>query len=163
MKKWIVGCLVVLSCLVFAQVSLADVIATRTNANQLTVGAGSASCVPVVNVGALRFVTTRDYQRVVFQYTAECTVKSPDTFTWLNVDLVVDGAQISPTQTIDNAFCTSRGINDLNGWVSPAVVGVVVVPEAGLHTASVNANLVNCNDATDDVWRLDDSTIVLSN
>jgi hypothetical protein len=161
MKKWMISIGTILSCLLFAQVSFADVIATRTSTTAVQVGVGAASCVPVVNLHTLRFVTTRDYQRVVFGYTGECSVKSPDNFSWLNIDLVVDGVQVSPTQTTDNAFCTSRGVNDINGWVSASATGVVVVPEPGLHTAQVNANLVNCNDATDDVWRLDDSTVVL--
>jgi len=161
MKKWIAGFMVVISCVLFAQVSMADVIATRTSATAVQVGIGAASCAPAVNLHTLRFVTTRDFERVVFGYTGECSVKSPDNFSWLNIDLVVDGAQVSPTQTIDNAFCTSRGVNDINGWVSAATTGVVVVPDAGLHTAQVRGSLVNCNDATDDQWRIDDHTVVL--
>lgn len=147
----------------FSQVS-ADVIGSRTSAVAVQVGAGAAvSCAPVVNLQVVPFVTSRDNQRVVISFTGECTVKSPDTFTWLNVDVLVDGVEISPTQTIDNAFCTSQGNNTLDGWVSASVTGVHVVPDAGLHTALVRASLVNCNNATDDQWRLDDMTTIVMN
>lgn len=139
----------------------ADVIGTRTSAAPVQVGVGAAVCTPVVNLQTVPFVTLRDSQRVVVSFSGECTVKSSDTFTWLNIDLLVDGVEISPTQTTDNAFCTSRGNNVLDGWVSASTTGVHVVPDAGLHTAVVRASLVNCNNATDDQWRIDDmSTIV---
>lgn len=163
MKKtaWIVWCC---GALVWAGTVLADVLSTRTSNVAIQVGPGTASCAPLTTLQTVRFVTLRDNQRVVVAFTGECTVKSPDTISWLNIDLVIDGVEIPPTQTTDNALCTSQGTNTLDGWVGATTTGVFVVPEPGIHTLIVRASLINCNDATDDQWRVDDmATVIHSN
>ena len=139
----------------------ADVIGSRTSATPIQVGAGAALCAPVTNIQVVPFVTLHDNQRVVITFSAECSVKAPDTSTWLNIDILVDGVEISPTQTTDNAFCTSRGNNVLDGWVSAATTGVYVVPDPGLHTALVRGSLIGCSDVTDDQWRIDDMATII--
>ena len=57
----------------------ADVIGSRTSTVPIQVGAGAASCAPVTTLQIVPFVTTRDNQRVVVSFSAECSVKSPDT------------------------------------------------------------------------------------
>lgn len=146
----------------------ANVIATRTNPNQFIVGSGAASCAPAFLIPlnaagstAMPFVTTQDNQRVVVSFNAECTVKGTTFSRWLNIDVLVDGVLTSPSSN-DNAFCTSHGNNILDGWVQAISQNVIVVPEAGVHFVSVQGNLVGCNDAEDDQWRIDDSTTLVA-
>ena len=170
MKRLLVIAAVLVLTLIAGQV-WADIIATRTNTNPLFVGGGTQSCapatfIPLNNSGSTRmpFVTTRDNQRVVVTFNAECSVKAPDFSTWLNIDILVDGIEAPPTQTIDNAFCTSHGNNTLDGWVSASTTGVFIVPEPGLHSIQVRGSLIGCSDTSDDQWRIDDSsTIIQSN
>lgn len=150
----------------------ADVIATRTNTIPTVVGdneaCATATFLPLNNAAStiMPFVTTRDNQRVVVTFSAECSVKAPNFTTWLTIDILVDGVEIAPTQTVDNAFCTAHGNNSLDGWVSASATGVFVVVDPGIHTARVRASLVGCSDTAprDDMWRIDDSsTIIHSN
>jgi hypothetical protein len=152
----------------------AHVISTSTNSIAFNVGAGPASCVPppatilvpLNNAGRtfLPFVTTQDNQRVVITFSAECSVKASNFRTWLNIDILVDGVEIQPTQSPDNALCTSHNTDFHDGWVGASTTGVFVVPEPGLHTVQIRASLRGCNNARDDRWHLDDSsTIIHSN
>jgi hypothetical protein len=152
----------------------AHVIGTSTNSNTFNVGVGAASCVPppatilipLNNAGRtfVPFVTTQDNQRVVITFSAECSVKAPNFTTWLNIDILVDGVEVQPTQTTDNALCTSHNTNAHDGWVGASTTGVYVVPEPGLHTVQIRGSLRGCNNARDDRWHLDDSsTIIHSN
>jgi hypothetical protein len=148
----------------------ADVIATRTNSLPTVVGDNEACATPTFlplnNAGStiMNFVTTRDNQRVVATFSAECSVRAPNTTTWLSITILVDGVEIAPTQTTDNAFCTAHGNNGLDGWVSASTTGVFVVPEPGIHNVRVRGNLVGCSDTAprDDQWRIDDSSTILS-
>ena len=146
----------------------ADIIGTWSNTTAFVVGDNEACAppilIPLTTGGATTrtFVTTRDNQRIVATYSAECSVKAPNTTTWLNLDILVDGAAAAPTSD-DNAFCTSRGNNVLDGWVSASTTAVIVVAEPGFHSIQVRGSLIGCSDVAprDDQYRLDDSTLVL--
>lgn len=171
MKRWVgIAALVVLT--LMAGQAWADVIATRTNTVPTVVGdneaCATATFLPLNNAGStvMPFVTTRDNQRVVATYSAECSVKAPNTSTWVSITILVDGVEIAPTQTTDNAFCTAHANNVLDGWVSASTTGVYVVPEPGIHSVRIRVNLVGCSDTAprDDQLRIDDSsTIIHSN
>jgi hypothetical protein len=144
----------------------ADVIGARTQTTPLVVGDDEAcatvTLVPTTGAStSMPFVAVADNQRVVVTFTAECSVKAPNTSTWLNIDILIDGVEAPPSQTTDNAFCTSRGNNVLDGWVSASLSVVFVVPAPGLHNVVVRGSLVGCSDATDDQWRIDDATTVI--
>jgi hypothetical protein len=148
----------------------ADVINIRTNTIPF-IGGDNEACaaptlIPLNNAGVtfMPFVTTRDNQRVVITYSAECTVKAPNTFTWLNIDILVDGVALPAAPTNDdNAFCTAHGNNVLDAWVSASTTAVAVVLDPGFHFVQVRGNLVVCSDVAprDDQYRLDDSTTII--
>lgn len=151
----------------------AHVIGTSTNSNPFNVGVGADSCVPspatilipLDNTGRtfVPFVTTQDNQRVVITFSAECSIKAPVFRTFLNIDILVDGVAVQPTQS-DNALCTSHNTSAPDGWVGASTTGVYVVPEPGIHRVQIRGSLSGCDNARDDRWRLDDSsTIIHSN
>lgn len=94
---------------------------------------------------------------VVIMYTAECTVAGDDIFTWLNIDIRVDGTAISPTND-DNAFCTSRGDGVRGSWVS-AATQVKKTLSAGNHTVEIVGLLENF--VSGDSWRIDDQSLII--
>ena len=138
----------------------ADVIATRTNTVAFTVSDGAVHLIPLNNTGGtfFSFFTLRDNERVVISFNAECSVKGPNSFKWLNIDILVDGVMAPPSSN-DNAFCTSRGDNLLVGWVSAVTIVVFVVPDPGLHLVQVRGNLVGFGAG--DQWRIDDIAVIV--
>lgn len=164
--KRLLGITVLVALSLIASQVWADVIGARTQTNALVVGdneaCGTLTLIPTTGTStSMPFITVADNQRVVVTFSAECSVKAPDNDTWLNIDILVDGVEAPPSQTTDNAFCTSRGNNALDGWVSASLSVVFVVPEPGLHSVVVRGSLVGCSDTTDDQWRIDDATTVI--
>jgi hypothetical protein len=142
-----------------AGVAAAEVLATRTRTNDFVVNVGAAVLVPLNNAGSTTtpFVTTVENQRVVIEYTAECTVTAAGTATWVSLTIQVDGVTALPTST-DQAFCTSN--NNGSNWASVVSRAIFVVPDAGIHTARI---LVQLNNAVaGNTARLDDSTTTVA-
>jgi hypothetical protein len=69
----------------------------------------------------------------------------------------VDGVEAVPSGT-DKAHCTSN--DGGSNWVSAVATAVVVVPDAGVHTVRIQAQINNAPAAGASA-RLDDSTIVV--
>lgn len=97
---------------------------------------------------------------VQIAFVAECTVAAPDERTWLNVDLLVDGIAITPTNA-DDAFCTSTGTNALNRWVSASRDASVSL-SPGMHQIEVRAHIPLVVFDPGESWRLDDKALVLT-
>jgi hypothetical protein len=134
--------------------------ATRTNADVFS--DGSPHFVPLNNFGAtaITFTTSLPNQKVIISYSAECSVKGTDNITWLDIDILVDGVAITPSNS-DNAFCTDHGNNFLGNWVSAVTTVVAVVRGTGTHIVQVQGTLRVFNSG--DQWRLDDSTTLVTN
>jgi len=146
----------------------AQVIATRTNTNAFVVGDNEACAtptfIPLNNAGStfLNFLTTQDNQRVVVSFNAECSVKAPNDFVWLDIAIQVDGVVASPSNG-DDAYCTSDDDNALASWVSALRSVVFVVEDPGFHSVRVQGTLIGCSDTAprDDQWRIDDSITIV--
>jgi hypothetical protein len=146
----------------------AQVIATRTNTNAFVVGdneaCATATFIPLNNAGstALFFLTTQDNQRVVVSFNAECSVRAPSDFVWLDIAILVDGVVARPS-TDDDAYCTSDDDNALGSWVSALRSVVFVVEDPGFHSVQVRGTLQGCSDTAprDDMWRIDDSITIV--
>src|SRR5262245_30760136 len=158
MKKFFIAG-ILWSLALMAGVAAAEVLATRTRTSDFIVNVGAAVVVPVNNVGntGVSFITTTDNQRVVIDYTAECTVTAAGTATWVSLTIQVDGVTASPTST-DQAFCTSN--DNGSNWASVVSRAIFVVPDAGIHTARIMAQLNNA--VAGNTARLDDSTITVA-
>ena len=150
--------------LCLASQATADVLATRTRTAAFvsTALAAAKVLVPTNNAGStsMTIVTTRDNQRVVITYNAECSVTddalSPSVY--LDLDILVDGAGTNPTAD-DQAYCTSDDQAGGN-WVSAIASAVFVIPEPGLHTVQVRAGLA-FPGGVGDSFSLDDTTVVV--
>ena len=120
-----------------------------------------AHLIPLDNGGAtsINFTTTAPNQGVVITYNAECSVAGTDNQTWLDIDILLDGVIVSPSDS-DNAFCTDSGTGALTNWVSAVIVVATKVPLAGPHTVEVRGGL-HVFDSGDE-FRLDDSTILVT-
>jgi len=94
---------------------------------------------------------------VAIIYTAECSVAAADTATWLNIDILINDVPLPPIGN-NVAFCTSTGTNTLDGWVSAATQGRVIL-DPGTHTIKVVGKLVDYE--TGDQWRIDDQHLTL--
>ena len=94
---------------------------------------------------------------VVIIYTAECSVAALDTSTWLNIEILIDDVPLPPPGN-NVAFCTSTGSNALDGWVSAATQGRVVL-DPGPHTIRIVGHLVDSDPG--DQWRIDDQNLTV--
>jgi hypothetical protein len=94
---------------------------------------------------------------IVVLFNAECTVGASDDSTYLNIDILVDGVLLAPSNN-DNAFCTGTGDGTRQHWVSAETNGARSVG-AGTHTVVVRGNLVSF--ASGETWHIDDLSLVV--
>jgi hypothetical protein len=102
---------------------------------------------------------------LIIWFAAECSVAAPDRATWLDLDILVNGVALPPTNN-DNAFCTSTGSNALDSWVSTAIHGAIVgattvpaVVGGPPYTIQVRGTLRNFNAG--ESWRIDDLSLIV--
>jgi hypothetical protein len=139
-----------------------SVLAALTRTEAQNVPYGRVVSVPLNDAGvtSLTFRTTQPNQRVVIQYNAECTMRSPSREGWLHVAILIDGVNIPPT-TSNSALCSGTdvvGPLQLNS-VSATAMGGYNVPVAGTHRVTVKADLRYAYPG--DYATLDDSTIIV--
>lgn len=98
--------------------------------------------------------------RVAVFFSAECSVDAADDSSWLDLDLLLDGAALPPTGGGggDNAFCTSTGSSQLDRWVTARAIGFAELP-AGDYQLTATGRLQNFT--TGESWWIDDSTVVV--
>jgi len=96
--------------------------------------------------------------RLAIFLNAECAVSAPDTNTWLQLDILVDGVEAAPTNGVGNAFCTSDGSAGLDHWIT-AVSDASVDVAAGSHTIQLRGALTL--DAPEDVWEVGDLSLIV--
>jgi hypothetical protein len=142
--------------------SHATVLSTATNGNPFTVSDGAVHNIPLFANGTnfTTFRTTTVNQTVIIQFNAECAVVGKDYSTWLNIDILVDGVPVPPSNG-DNAMCTSIG-GDIGGhWVSAITSVVAVVPTPGSHLLQVRGSFGFSQFSSGDFWWIDDSSTVV--
>lgn len=164
MKRFTYTALVVLCILTMAvQPAYALRMYNATNENQQVFNDADPHLIDLGNafvgedVGDTWQVDIKKNTRVVIIFSAECSVDAADTRTWIDLDILVDGVAVPPTNS-DNAFWTSNGNDQLDSWGTPSV-NCMVELEPGLHTFQVQGTLKNFSDG--ERWRIDDTSLTL--
>jgi hypothetical protein len=96
-------------------------------------------------------------RKVVLLFNAECSVDAFDDTTWVDIDVLVDGVVVPPSNG-DNAFCTSTGDGQLQHWVNASTY-VARTVAAGSHTVQVRGTLRGF--APGDRWQIDDLSLIV--
>jgi hypothetical protein len=161
MTKRLLAIASLLSVMLAALPSSAAIKASANRTTSVIFSDALAHLIPLTGGGAtsLNFNTAAAGQQVVITFNAECSVAGTDHQTWLDLDIMVDGVIVPPTNS-DNAFCTDHGTGALDSWVSASTVVVYKVPLAGAHTLEIRGGL-KVFDAGDQ-WRIDDSTTAVT-
>lgn len=147
--------------LLVAYSAQAALLSTHTRNTNFIYSEGSVPSVPLNDGGAttVTFKTTAKNQKVIVSYTAECGILDDKHDTWVNIDILVDGVAIRPTNsTSSDAFCSSTAGTGY-GWNMSAVNAVYVVPFAGVHTVSIKAAVTGGNGGATG-WLGDTSLVV---
>ena len=93
-------------------------------------------------------------KRVAIFYNGECSVAAANDITWLDTNLYVDAALVTPSDS-DNAFCTSTGDNSLDHWSSNETQGVAILTP-GCHTIRAVHQLIGAGS-----YRIDDTSLIV--
>lgn len=80
----------------------------------------------------------------VLTFSAECSVDAGagNSSAWVDIDILHNGAAVSPTSGASDAFCTSNGTAGFDGYVRPSIT-VVLTATAGVNTVRVQGRLNN--------------------
>lgn len=117
----------------------ADNLRYTSNVNAVTVSSPNTLAVPLNNAGATTINFTNPTAGLVaITFSAECAVSSTQVQSWANLDILVDGGIVSPTES-DNAFCTAIAPDGVEIWSTNSIT-VARNLSAGQHSVSVNAN-----------------------
>ena len=150
--RWMLAPLAVAISLVGATVAEADILATTANTGGTSGGSLQVNVAVQQSGGtALAFSTTKQKQKVVITFNAECHA---DGGGWMTVIIVVDGKEANPPSGNDFALCTPGA-----GWVGAVRQSIVVVPRTGTHSVIVRAQGIAGNNS----WSLDDISLVVEN
>jgi len=144
--------------------SQAKIFLTATNGSPFSVQDGAAHLIPLLPSGAntLTFKTTVVNQKVIIQFNAECAVVGKDYDTWLDLNILVDGKAVPPSNG-DNALCTSIGGEIGSHWVSAITTAVAIVRSPGTHTLQVQGAFGFSHFSAGDLWWIDDSSTIVFN
>jgi hypothetical protein len=100
-------------------------------------------------------------RELVITYSAECAVESDDFFTSLDLDILVDGVVVPPTNS-DNAFCLGtppdNNAPNLDDWFTPSTT-VVRAVGGGNHTVLVRGRITGFTAG--ERARIDDQSLVV--
>jgi hypothetical protein len=120
----------------------AKVIMSGTYANNFSFATPTAF-VPLASTGATsRTVNVTTAGTYVLTFSAECSVDAPagNSSAWVDLDILLDGAALSPTSGTLDAFCGANGTAGFDGWVRPSI-SIPVRLTAGAHTIQVQGRL----------------------
>jgi len=94
----------------------------------------------------------------VITFSAECAVDAPaGSFTgWVDIDILVNGIAVPPTDQTSDAFCSSNGTVGFDGWATQSI-SVARKLNAGPHTIEVRARL---NGGATGGWISDTALVV---
>jgi hypothetical protein len=138
--------------------SVASVKTAQVRANNWT-APPAASFVPLNAAGA----TTISFSlsaptRLVLTYSAECAVAAPagNTGAWLDLDIIVNGNALAPTVGNQDAFCSSNGTAETDGWTRGSIT-IFFNGVAGANTIRIQAR---GNGGATSLWLGDSSLVV---
>jgi hypothetical protein len=156
-SKAVAGIFCVLTLLVSSVWALAVFNLYRTTPQVFTDNASHLLALNNVGVTSLNVSTTGTVQLVIL-FNAECTVDALDDSTYVDIDILVNGAAVPPSQGADSALCTSTGDGALQHWVS-ASMNVVKTVGAGTHTIQVRGTVRGFSAG--DRWQIDDLSLIV--
>lgn len=96
--------------------------------------------------------------RVAITFSAECAVGAPagNTGAWVDIDILVDGVAVSPTNQVNDAFCSANGSAAVDGWATNSItVARLLAP--GPHRLTVQGRL---NNGATTGWLSDTATVI---
>lgn len=114
---------------------------TFTDSQQAISGSDIALPIDGVNTG-FSFDTTGASSDVVVTFTAGCHVLDSTGGGWIDVDLVVDGTEVPPSDLPRNGFCLNTGANDEVEHTNSYTVAVEDLAP-GTHSVQVLASNVS--------------------
>ena len=103
-------------------------------------------------------ITTTGTTQLTILFNAVCSVDALDDTTYIDIDILVDGAAAPPSQAADNALCTSTGDGALQHWVSTGM-SVVKTVGAGTHTVQVRGTVRGFTAG--DRWLIDNLSLIV--
>ena len=118
---------------------------SATRATNTTFPQGSFFAVPLTNAGALSLAFELGAAETkVLTYSAECAVGAAagNTLTWLELDILLNGVALPPTAGTFDAFCTSNGTADSDGWARQSIT-LAIPAVAGVNTITIRASIQN--------------------
>jgi hypothetical protein len=135
----------------------ADDVSNIVNINPLTFADGATHELIRLATNTPAGVTTE----MVITHAFECAVEGNDRVTWFDLDILVDGVAVPPTNQ-DNASCTStppdQDVMGLTSWVTTSMT-VVRRVAGGSHLIVVRGTLRNFNEG--ERVRADDQSLVV--
>ena len=113
--------------------------------------------VPITAAGGttLDFSTSEPNRPVIISFSAECAAAG--TAGWVNIDILVDGQAVAPTNQTSDAFCSADSTAGFDHWVTAAMQTVAIIPAAGAHTLQIRATATGGSTG---VWVSDSATVV---
>ncbi|HET9395436.1 MAG TPA: hypothetical protein VFO36_05220 [Nitrospiraceae bacterium] len=143
--------------LVTAGSVMADDVTNAVNTVPLTFGDGATHELIRVVASTPANVATE----LVITHSFECAVEGNDRVTWFDLDILVDGVVLAPTNN-DNASCAStppdNDVMGLTNWVTTSIT-VVGRVGGGNHTIIVRGTLRNFTAG--ERVRVDDQSLVV--
>jgi hypothetical protein len=135
----------------------ADDVTNVVNVNPLTFVDGATHEIIRVVASTPAGVTTE----MVITHSFECAVEGNDRVTWFDIDILVDGVAVAPSNN-DNASCTSsppdEDVMGLTSWVTTSLT-VVRRVSGGNHLVVVQGTLRNFTAG--ERARVDDQSLVI--
>jgi hypothetical protein len=135
----------------------ADDVTNAVNVNPLTFADGATHDLIRVVASTPAGVTTE----LVITHSFECAVEGNDRVTWFDLDILVNGVLIAPTNS-DNASCTStppdQDVMGLTNWATTSITVVARVP-GGNNLVLVRGTLRNFTAG--ERVRVDDQSLVV--
>lgn len=91
----------------------------------------------------------------IITYSAECAVAGTEN-SWVDIDILVDGNVIPPTDGSSDAFCSGNATPGFDGWATQSIT-VAVQPGQGNHRIQIRARL---NGGATGGWFGDTSLVI---
>jgi hypothetical protein len=153
----------------FAAIAALALLGTAGSANAAIKASGTnpsnfswttpTALIPINGAGTSITVSNTKATKLIITFSAECSADAGAGVTsgWVDVDLLLNGVAISPTNGSSDAFCSPDGITGHGSWVRPSVTTVVTAPP-GVSTISVLGRLTGVTGG----W-LSDTSVVVQN
>jgi hypothetical protein len=81
-------------------------------------------------------------KKMVLTFSTECSVDAPagNSTAWVDIDIIVNGAVVSPTTGALDGFCSANGTAGFDGWETNSMT-VVIPGIVGANSVRIQARL----------------------